>query len=150
MNAVNGRYKGGVYSTGSELSIGEGALFSNNNATARGGAIHATNPKSLNLKGVTFRSNSAEYGGAILVVSTTESSRTFQGCIFDNNMATDGGALYFYTSVGMEEIEDSVFTRNYASKILGYPLFGTRRELFAVELTDSQRYFGTCSYIESK
>lgn len=94
----------------------EGILFFHNDAV-KGGAMAVFSPESLDMSGVTFRSNFAEYGGAVLAVSTVNSSKEFQGCVFEDNTATDGGALFFYTSAGTDNIVNCVFTGNFASEI---------------------------------
>lgn len=76
-----------------------------------------SSPEQLNVSGATFAYNIASFGGAIALNSGVDMPRTFQGCIFEDNQASDGGALYFYTSAGLERIEESTFRRNYAREI---------------------------------
>lgn len=124
--------------------MGEGVLFFNNSAVYGGGAMGIINPEGLDIRGVTFQSNTAEYGGAVSVASTSGSSREFDGCLFEDNVATDGGALYVYTSAGKETVRNSVFTGNYASERLGYILGWATEKRFAGESTgSSHKYFGS-------
>lgn len=77
-----------------------------------------SSPETLNVSGAAFASNVANFGGAIALNSGVDEARTFDECTFEENQASDGGALYFYTSAGLERIERSIFRGNYAGKHL--------------------------------
>lgn len=76
-----------------------------------------TAPNELDLSDSRFSLNRAEFGGAISLTSTKEETREFGECHFEENEATDGGALYLYTGAGTAAVKDSNFVRNYASEI---------------------------------
>lgn len=71
-------------------------------------------PTAHNIYGSIFVSNVAEFGGAVWLTSTENISREFEECLFEGNEATDGGALYFYTSAGTDIISSSAFSYNHA------------------------------------
>ena len=76
-----------------------------------------TAPESLDLSGSNFISNQAEFGGAVSLTSTKEETREFGECYFEENRATDGGALYLYTGAGTAAVKDSDFVKNHASEM---------------------------------
>ena len=77
-------------------------------------------PLEVRLANVTFASNTAKTGGAISLESTNDDRRVYDNCIFKDNTATDGGAVYFYGGAGVDYVTNSVFFDNYASKSPAY------------------------------
>lgn len=56
-------------------------------------------------------------GGAIALQYPSYNDRVFDKCVFADNTAINGGAVYLYgDSGGRDVITDSVFRGNYASK----------------------------------
>lgn len=91
--------------------------------------MSVSSPETLNVTGAVFASNVANFGGAIALNSGVDEARTFEECTFEENQANDGGALYFYTSAGLETIVRSVFRGNYAGKHL-YAMLSSPISLF--------------------
>lgn len=93
-----------------------GAYFTDNAAITSGGAIWISYPVKFLVNGSTFASNAAQFGGAVaLLAGDDEEGTKFEGCTFEGNNATDGGALYLYSSQ-WETIRSSTFRGNYAGK----------------------------------
>ena len=111
-------HTGGIESFGGSLiiSVKGTAKFAGNNAKAGGGAIMMMAPLEVKLANVTFASNTAKSGGAISLESTNYGQRVYDNCIFKDNVATDGGAVYFFGGAGDDYVTNSVFCNNYASK----------------------------------
>lgn len=99
---------------GSDVVFTRNVTFSNNSAAAGGGAMLITAPDKLDLSGSRFYLNKAEFGGAVSLTSTKEETRFFEDCYFEENEATDGGALYLYTGAGTAAVQNSIFYQNYA------------------------------------
>lgn len=111
------RNAGAVYSADSLfLNISGTTSFIGNLAQSGGGAMSISSPEQLWVRGTSFVSNTASFGGAIALNSGVDASRTFEECTFEENMASDGGALYLYTSAGQDVVLGSVFLRNYAGE----------------------------------
>lgn len=71
----------------------------------------------LHIYGATFEHNEATSGGGVSVVATaigTSTAHDFKSCLFDGNIATDGGALYLFNKASAGNVEDTVFRRNIA------------------------------------
>lgn len=64
-----------------------------------------------------FTANDAQLGGAIALTSFDSSDRTYDKCVFADNTAEDGGAIYMYGVSGSEFVTGSVFRDNYARKL---------------------------------
>ncbi|CAM9517492.1 unnamed protein product, partial [Laminaria digitata] len=90
--------------------------FIGNAAVGLGGAMHIENTHQLECTGVTFELNSAQLGGAIYVVSTGVTLTQFNACVFEQNEAPEGGAMYLATGSGVDKFTSSVFRGNFASK----------------------------------
>lgn len=75
-----------------------------------------SSPDAFLVTGATFTRNEASFGGAVALASSVEKQRNFVGCMFQENRADDGGALYFYSSAGQEAVYNSVFRENHAGK----------------------------------
>lgn len=87
-----------------------GGLFSDNSAGDTGGAIYAASDGTLQIKGATFTSNDAYYGGAVYPDADTN---TIIGTDFDRNQADQGGAVYTDWNT---TVEDSTFQGNGADQ----------------------------------
>ena len=107
---------GGVYTTEGNLTFKDNIRFTRNVAEFDGGAIAMIAPDEVNMTGSTFTSNTARLGGAVSLTSLIHNQRTFQNCMFVNNSATDGGAMYLYGDAGVDVVAESLFHDNYASK----------------------------------
>lgn len=112
------RPAGGIDSyAGSVILSFEGTgWFTGNDAKASGGAIYISEPDEANIANTVFSSNAAKFGGAIALEGVSHSRRVYENCSFFDNMATDGGAVYFYGGAGLEHVSGSVFRNNYASE----------------------------------
>eukprot|EP00935_MAST-01C_sp_MAST-1C-sp1_P002176 g2176.t1 len=87
--------------------------FQQNGASRRGGAIYILSPGSLSISDTTFKSNSAEYGGAIEIEGGTV---TIQACFFQGSSASQvGGAIFQGPGSGDLKIFRSTFEQNQAS-----------------------------------
>lgn len=86
-------------------------------AAERGGAIFAYLHELL-VSRSTFRSNSAgEDGGAIFINGPTEDTHLeVDACLFEDNAATSGGALYVGVSTVDVLVSGSRFVRNHAER----------------------------------
>lgn len=92
--------------------------FVNNSAGAGGGALSLGDPGELTLVGAKFTRNKANVGGAVSVTAVQNREREYIACSFEHNKATaDGGAIYFVTGGGSDNISSSVFRGNYAGEI---------------------------------
>ena len=89
--------------------------FFENTALFDGGAIVLMYPTKAVIKGVSFDSNRAIFGGAVSLTSTTESSVELELCRFESNNASRGGALYI-SGEGQSFIRHSGFYRNVAGE----------------------------------
>ena len=100
-------------------------FFLENNALFDGGAIVLMYPINASMKGVSFESNRAIFGGAVSLTTTTESSVELELCYFESNNASRGGALYI-SGEGQSFIRHSRFYRNVAGEnsLARVPSFG--------------------------
>ncbi|WP_342764122.1 right-handed parallel beta-helix repeat-containing protein, partial [uncultured Methanobrevibacter sp.] len=144
-NINTGGYGGAIFANDgtSKLTI-IGSTFTNNQAVRRGGAIDA-HTSYLTIFNSTFKSNKITgsgdtYGSAINLVGSralinqsnfedhTASSGTIYGtinfssnygsifnCTFNNNKATDGGAIRIYSTTHHVNISNCRFTNNQAT-----------------------------------
>lgn len=87
-----------------------------NYASGSGGGMSIVTPDLLEIEGATFTSNVAGLGngGAVSMIAADDQNRIFLGCRFERNKAVTGGAVYLYTSTGIEMVDDSIFIGNYA------------------------------------
>ncbi len=85
--------------------------FSGNVAAGSGGAIFARGTGTVLLSGGTFRSNTANWGGAVAV---RVGSPLMIGCEFSENAALRSGGAVFATQHASPVFENSAFTRNRA------------------------------------
>ncbi len=74
----------------SNLTIAD-SEFSLNEATAKGGAIYATN---LKINDTEFTGNSAPIGGAVYITNLSDSEINISGCVFDSNVAENYRNIY--------------------------------------------------------
>ena len=89
--------------------------FRENTALIDGGAIQFTYPVQTVIRDVFFGSNQGMFGGAVALLSNTESSVELELCQFGGNNASRGGALYF-VGEGKSFIRDSRFYQNVAGE----------------------------------
>lgn len=87
-----------------------------NVAIERGGAMYIAHNDVLLARNATFRSNKAEFGGAVFFAYVTDQETRFSACSFEGNEAKDGGALYLYTGNGVDIFTDCVFQDNFAGE----------------------------------
>lgn len=111
---------GAVDSYLGNITVRGDALFIGNIAGVYGGSIVLAGTSSSNITSATFTANDAKLGGAIALTSTDNNDRTYDKCVFADNTAEDGGAIYMYGGSGSEFVTDSVFRDNYASKLGAY------------------------------
>ncbi|WP_295618268.1 hypothetical protein [uncultured Methanobrevibacter sp.] len=102
---------------GGAIYLANGAIFNcsflNNYANGSGGAIRLVDYMGSEIYQSTFINNSAsDCGGAAAI----DGMATVKECIFDDNHAKDGGALYFFSEA---TVYDSDLTRNNASHLGG-------------------------------
>ena len=98
-------------------TIRGGTRFTGNVASISGGAIDLAAAVKSSITSVTCTANKAELGGAIAITSPSLNERVYDKCVFADNTATDGGAMYMYSYPGSDVITDSAFRGNYASEI---------------------------------
>ncbi|CAM9476657.1 unnamed protein product [Laminaria digitata] len=98
------------------MTIRGGTLFTGNFASVRGGAIVIERTSKSNITSVTCTANKAVLGGAIALRYPSDNDRVYDKCVFADNTAINGGAVYLYGDSGHDVITDSVFRGNYASK----------------------------------
>ena len=133
-----------------EISWNDTMTLSENEADEDGGAISVVGDSTLTIRGVTsFRRNSAgTYGGAVYSFGNKD-GQTYDGVIFDSNLAARGGAVATFStgykrantytscvfinnsasatggaveaSVGNDDFVDSLFQDNYAGGFPGLP-----------------------------
>lgn len=112
------RVSGGFYSTDSDtVNISGKVSFVENFAFTDGGAISINVGGDVFVEGATFILNEAAAGGASSIVATDQDiflDIYFRWCTFDNNTATEGGALYLFNSAQSVEVHESVFRNNTA------------------------------------
>ncbi len=116
---------GAIYSSGETLNISD-ATFNNNYSSSSGGAIAVTTTHSSNALNtivniaddVVFSNNSATWGGALDLHSTTESVlKTISGTFYGNIASSGGGAIS--TGGGRFLITDATFYNNTAQGVVG-------------------------------
>jgi len=112
---IGGDDGGAIYAR-NVLNI-ENTLFENNSSQGYGGAINALTVR-MTLKNVTFRGNSSTstVGGAIYVSGNNgkeQKELTAENVTFENNSATNGGAVYFSNNV-RGYFKNATFTGNTA------------------------------------
>lgn len=110
---------GAVYSLEDELVALKGNMsFVDNCAGIGGGAMSLGDPGELTIVGVNFTRNKANVGGAVSVTAVQNREREYIACRFESNKATaDGGAIYFITGGGSDNVTSSVFRGNFAGEI---------------------------------
>ena len=148
MNNTAHSQGGGIYVTESSMEFNGSDVFVANSARNKGAAIHTSFTNLIFRGGSHFANNSAEYGGAIhfqssnLTVAHHGSSHhsqtsppstnckiccaasnlsTIQDSVFVNNMALQGGALYFdvNSNFSMHQITSVNFQNNNATAFGG-------------------------------
>ena len=62
-------------------------------------------------------SNKASLGGAVYIAAVDDKQTVFRECVFENNAAADGGAVYLYTGPGVDIFTASVFRNNFAGEL---------------------------------
>ncbi|CAM9807636.1 unnamed protein product [Laminaria digitata] len=98
------------------MTIRGGTLFTGNFVSVRGGAMVIQSTSKSNITNVTCTANKAEVGGAIALQYPSDNDRVYDKCVFADNIAINGGAVYLYGDLGRDVITDSVFRGNNASK----------------------------------
>ena len=53
------------------------------------------------------------------IVGLADEQSRFHECVFEENIAEDGGAVYLYTARGTNSFIASVFRNNYAGESVG-------------------------------
>lgn len=121
---------GGAINSCGTLLI-DNALFTNNTATSKGGAIyqyyskHDQKSREMQINNCIFDENNATTGGGAISCNTTDDEATtgFSALIkdstFTSNSSKSGGALHILNMTNVE-IENSSFTNNSASKQGGF------------------------------
>lgn len=112
-------FAGAVYSLEDDIVALEGNMsFVDNFSGIGGGAMSLGDPGELTIVGVNFTRNKANVGGAVSVTAVQNREREYIACRFENNKATaDGGAIYFVTGGGSDNVTSSVFRGNFAGEI---------------------------------
>lgn len=129
-------------------------FYENTNFLGDGGAVSVVRTDFL-AETTVFEGNSADDGGAVLLIQDSEATR-FVDCTIDNNSASDGGALYI-ESGGLTEVIDCSMTTNVASGEGGAMYLVGDEALAENSLkihnlvcdgNESIEYWGGCMYIE--
>lgn len=76
--------------------------------------MHFVRPDQVEISDALFKSNIGSLGGAAYIAAVDHNQTVFSACVFEGNEAEDGGALYLYTGSGLDIINSSAFTNNYA------------------------------------
>ena len=127
---------GALYLSGSSSNVTiQNVTFSNNKAAQSGGAAYFTGTGTTNffwlLDTVQFNDNESLNGtanngshqsgggGAIFNAVDYDETTIFKNCTFDGNKATEGKGGAIYNSIAAQniEIQDSVFTLNFATNV---------------------------------
>ena len=87
---------GVFYANESTLTVSQ-SLFSRNIAVNNGGVMY-TNHSSHSISDTVFNSNSAENNGGVLFIREAKGQGTIHNCIFRQNSAGEGGALFVDSS----------------------------------------------------
>ncbi len=105
---------------GNSNAILAGCLFENNFVGQRGGALFCSDGSDVVADNCIFRDNEATwYGGA---VACELSNPIFRNCVFENNVAHDGGAIavwnrYWHAAATSSlTVSNCLFTGNHASQ----------------------------------
>ena len=115
---------GGLLITYASLTVGGNAKIANNTATKNGGGIEVSNHSMLTMTGGNvFNNQSSGLGGGIhdsgaaaTYDGTTEKTTlSISNVTFENNSATNGGAIYCKDSNSVVSIEQCVFSENQAT-----------------------------------
>lgn len=69
-----------------------------------------------NVSGSLFSANEASIGGAVFSSDTREDEMVFGACVFEENRATDGGALYLNAFGDVDIVTASYFRGNVAGE----------------------------------
>ncbi len=110
---------GGAIGSGFSSAVIRRTSFLNNTSDIFGGAINCDAESQFLCEDCLFEGNLIDdWGGAIRVYGSASAELT--GCVFRNNQAKHGGALY---ASGLVAIEDCVFEGNYAVNYAGACLF---------------------------
>lgn len=132
-DSLSGR-GGAIYSFG-ELNV-YNSRFVGNSAT-KGGAIY--NYRETHLNNITLKGNTAStVGGAIYVPSSTVAFVYTDNAVFEENTATDGGAIYAY---GTCDLKDSTFKSNTASSGYGGAVYVSNKKTDKKSLVTSNVTF---------
>ncbi len=110
LEVANASFSGGSSSVGGAVYSLGAASFSNTsfsgNGAGNGGAIYGEVDSDISVISSSFSSNSASAGAGAAYVST---KAVFDGCVFDQNTAANGGALL---NKGFIHINDTYFQAN--------------------------------------
>lgn len=95
--------------------------FTDNKSVLDGGAISLTDPIEFYITDTSFSSNQAGSGGAVSLSATEPTTGGFERCVFDRNLASNGGALYLITgdtsdTAAPNFVLGSVFRNNVAGE----------------------------------
>lgn len=103
---------GGAIYAQSDLTI-KNSSFNKNSATDMGGAVQITGGNIL-IESSEFKENEAATTSAIANYTLSKSSVTIKDSLFDGNIASDGGAVGNWSSLGMT-IDNTRFENNKAT-----------------------------------
>ena len=115
--AGNTGYNAAIVGFGTAITTITGCTITGNTGVSRAGAIYGQRPLVINTSTISANSNAGGLGGAIW----TFSSLSISGSTIANNIAAEGGAIYFadqLNGLAPLSITNSTFSSNTAS---GYP-----------------------------
>ena len=112
-------FAGAVYTLGDDpVDLQENPSSAENCAGAGGGAISIGDPGEVTVRGAYFTRCKSNVGGAVSVTAVQNREREYESCVFNYNDATaDGGAIYFVTAGGSDNVSSSVFRGTYSGEI---------------------------------
>ena len=113
-------FAGALYSNlGGEHSRDRKVAFVENYAVGRRGAMFIEFADVVEVNYSRFKSNEGSLGGAAYIVAAEDKQTIFSECVFENNEAGDGGAVYLNTGPGVDIFTASVFRNNFAGELPG-------------------------------
>ena len=116
-NNEAGRDGGVMYSSSTSGSIAvENSSFKNNKADLSGGVMHSSS-SSITIDNSSFNNNEAGFDGGVMYASSPRSVTLENNCIFHNNTASIGGAVYLNDTSFTDQ--GSTYSNNTALKMGG-------------------------------
>ena len=144
---INNVGKNGALYTNLNSEI-DRSTFTNNTVTNSGGAIYVPATGSCKIENCTFINNNADLNGGALYIYSDQSTEIY-GCTFINNTATSGGgAIYVKESV---DIDNCIFSNNNAENGAAVYVYDTNSDSSSItncDFTGNTGKHGAAAYIQ--